>query len=106
MASKELQKSWKRTEAFLLDARANLSEATEGICADHISQFQEFLDHNELELALDELDSIFEETGLEPWIVMEFMAKAAASMELFERQLRYDEQLTKARGWAYKTIIE
>jgi hypothetical protein len=106
MTSKELIESWKRTETFLLDARAHLSEAAEGICADEITEFDEYLNHNELELALDMLDTIFKKTGVESWRVIELMAKAAASMKLFERQRGYDEKLSKARGWVYKTIIE
>jgi hypothetical protein len=105
MASEELMKSWKRTEGFLLDARSHLSEGAEGICADEIHEFELYLQHNELELALDMLEEAFSKTGSESWRVLELMALAAASMGLVARQRRYDKQLTQARGWKYETIL-
>ncbi|QAU35692.1 hypothetical protein [Janthinobacterium sp. 17J80-10] len=106
MATDELRKSWKRTEAFLLDARAHLSEAAEAISADEIAEFDGYLKHNELELALDALEAAFEKSELESWRVLELMALAAASMRLTDRQDRYDERLTKARGWKYQTVLK
>jgi hypothetical protein len=105
MASDELLKSWKRTEGFLLDARSHLSEAAEGICADEIHEFERYLQHNELELALDMLEKAFERSGHEAWRVLELMGLAASSMELFERQRGYDDQLSNARGWKYETVL-
>jgi len=105
MASDELLRSWKRTEGFLLDARSHLSEAAEGICGDEIHEFEAYLQHNEFELALDMLEETFEKSGFETWRVLELMALAAASMGLFERQHRYDVQLSKARGWKYQTVL-
>ncbi len=105
MPSDELIKSWKRTERFLLDARAHVSEAAEGICADELHEFAEYIEHNELELALDALEDTFTKSQVESWHVMELMALAAASMGLAERQVRYDSTLSKARGWEYKTVL-
>jgi hypothetical protein len=105
MASDELLKSWKRTKGFLLDARSHLSEAGEGVCADEIHEFEVYLQHNELELALDMLDEAFVKSGFETWRVLELMALAAASMGLFDRQRRYDAQLSQARGWKYETVL-
>ena len=105
MASDELRKSWKRTEAFLLDARSHFSEAAEAVCADEIRQFEEYLRYNELELALDLLEAAFDKSGAETYRVLELMALAAASMRLFDLQRRYDEQLSKARGWKHETIL-
>jgi hypothetical protein len=105
MASGELMKSWKRTDGFLRDARAHLSEVAESVCAAEIHEFEEYLAHNELELALDMLEVAFEKTGGETWRVLELMALAAASMQLLERQQRYDAQLSKARGWKYETVV-
>lgn len=105
MASDELRTSWKRTEGFLRDARSNLSEAAEGVCADEIREFEEYLQHNELELALDLLEVAFDKSGMETYRVVELMALAAASMGLFDRQCRYDEQLSKARGRPYVTVL-
>ncbi len=105
MPSDELINSWKRTERFLLDARAHLSEAAEGICADEIREFAEYIEHNELELALDALEEAFTKSQGESWHVMELMALAAASMGLAERQMRYDRTLSDARGWEFKTVL-
>jgi len=98
MASEDLLNSWKRTEGFLLDARANLSEAAEGICADEIREFVEYLEHNELELALDALEDAFNKSESESWRVLELLSLAAASMGLTDRQENYDRILSEARG--------
>lgn len=105
MPSKELIESWKRTTAFLRDARHHLSEAAEGICSDEIAEFEDFLAHNELELALDSLEAVFERSGMESLRVIELMALATASMGLLERVKRFDEFLTKARGIPYTTKL-
>ncbi|TXT32387.1 MAG: Uncharacterized protein FD131_379 [Rhodocyclaceae bacterium] len=105
MASDDLLNSWKRTEGFLLDARTHLSEAAEGICADEIQDFLGYLEHNELELALDALEDAFNKSEFESWRVLELLALAAASMGLTDRQEKYDRTLTKARGWNYKTVL-
>lgn len=99
-------KSWKRTEGFLLDARSHLSEISEADFADEIAEFNSFLEHNELELALDSLEAVFEKSSFENWRALELMALAAASMGLLERQKSYDEQLSKGRGWEYHTVLK
>lgn len=101
----DLTKSWKRTEIFLREARINFSEAAEGICEDELHEFGEYLQHNELELALDMLDEAYSKSGLENLRVIEFMALAAASMGLTDRQQRYDSHLSIARGWKYETKL-
>jgi hypothetical protein len=50
-ADRDIHSSWSRTSEYLREARAHLSEAAEGVCADEIPEFGEFLKHNELELA-------------------------------------------------------
>ena len=105
MDPNDLAKSWKRTEGFLLDARSHLSEAAEAICSDQIAAFEEYLQHNELELALDELEEAREASRLESWHMLELMAFAAASMGLFDRQRQYDAELTRVRGWKYATVL-
>lgn len=103
--SRDLQSSWHQTVEYLSEARANLSEAAEGICADEIAQFEEYLDHNELELALNAIEEAFTKGDDGNWRVLEFMAMAALSMQLAERQQQYDLRLTQARGWTYKTSL-
>ena len=105
MPSKELIESWKRTTAYLLDARAHLSESAEGVCADEILKFRESLDHNELEFALDSLEAAVDKSGIESLRVVEFMALAAASMGLLERVRRFDEYLSKTRGIPHTTEL-
>lgn len=105
MASEELMRSWKRSEGFLLDARSHFSEAAEVVCEDELAEFENYLQHNELELALDMLEAAFKKSPCESWRVLELMGLAAASMDLFERQLRYDTELTMARGWKYETVL-
>lgn len=106
MTFDELQESWGRTTSFLRDARANVSEAGEGISADEIYEFEIYLEHYELELALDMLDEVVEGTGLESPHMIELMAKAALSMGLIERTRNYDKYLSELRGWEYRTKIE
>ena len=105
MTTQQLRDSWKRTEGFLLDARAHLSEVAEAECTDDIAEFHQFIDHNELELALDALESAYAKSQLESYRVLELLALAAASMGLADRQREFDEALTKARGWAYTTAL-
>ena len=105
MANDELRKSWKATEAFLLDARVHFSHTAEVTCCEELREFSEFLGHNELELALDLLEVAFEKSAAESWRVLELMAMAAANMGLVERQRRYDDQLSKARGRKYQTVL-
>ena len=105
MVSDELQKSWARTTVFLRDARSHISEAGEGICSDEIAEFEEYLAHNELELALDMLDAVVEKSKIETPQMVEIMAKAALSMGLSERSHEYDEHLSRWRGWKYQTKL-
>lgn len=101
----DFKSTWWRTSEYLREARSNLSEAAEGVCADEIEQFEEFLCHNELELALDAIEAAFRKGDDGNWRVLELMAMAALSMQLVERQRQYDEWLTLARGWTYETSL-
>jgi predicted house-cleaning noncanonical NTP pyrophosphatase (MazG superfamily) len=59
MSDVELVKRWKITETLLERARHALPDAPvqhEQKCAEHLAQYREFLEHNELELALDILE--------------------------------------------------
>ena len=105
MPSKELLESWKKTTAFLTDARNHLSQSAEGVCSDEIFQFEESLGHNELELALDALEAAFEKSQVESLRVVELMALAAANMGLSDRVHRFDAYLSKTRGISYTTKL-
>ena len=61
MASPERIQSWARTEALLREARAALPGEVAVTFREDLEQFEEFLEHNELGLALDCLEGIVEE---------------------------------------------
>ncbi|WP_165228184.1 hypothetical protein [Aquisphaera insulae] len=104
MASPELQERWRRTAELLRDARSHLSEAAEGIGADEIAEFEDHLGHNELELALDSLESAVFRSGLESSRILEFLISAAESMDLQRHVARYRSVIGSTRqdtgqGW-------
>ena len=101
----ELAMSWQRTKAFLLDARAHLSQVAEGMSADRLAEFEAYVAYNEFELALDMLDEVYDGSGHEDCRVLELMALAAANMGLHGRCRRYDATLSRARGSAYETVL-
>ena len=105
MSKHDLLQSWERTTGILRDARATISEAGEAVCSDEISRFEDYLRHNELEFALDELDAAFNKSGLESLRVLELLALASASMGMTERQRQYDARLSEAPGWQYETVL-
>lgn len=105
MSSRELRASWKRTEGYLRDARSHLSQEAEAICNVEIGEFDEFIEYNELGLAFEALVAAFEKSEFETWRVLELLALAAASMGMLERQVEVDQQLSKARGWTYETVL-
>ena len=105
MATPELKRSWVRTEAFLRDALAHLSHITQAEFANGIAEVEEFLEHNELGLAFDTLESIANESQWESQRVLELLALAAASMGLRDRQHILDEKLSKLKGWQYETSL-
>jgi len=96
MASPELQESWRRTTELLRDARSHLSEAAEGICADEIAEFEDYLSHNELELALDLLEAAVFKSPCETLRVLELLIAAAESMELEQHAARYRAEIERA----------
>ena len=56
MATIAMLQSWKRTERYLLDARAKLSPVAAVEHAESLGQFEDFIEHNELGLAYDWLE--------------------------------------------------
>jgi hypothetical protein len=89
----------------LRDARAHLSQIAEAEFHGDLVQFEEFLDHNELGLAFDTLESLARESQWEGQRVLELLALAAANMGLVEKQHALDECITKLRGWKYETKL-
>lgn len=105
LADRDIHSNWSRTSEYLCEARAHFSETAEGVCADEIAEFEEFLAHNELELALDAIEATFRKGDDANWRVLEYMAMAALNMGLVDRQRMYDQWLTQARGWNYRTVL-
>jgi hypothetical protein len=61
MATPERIQSWARTEALLREARSALPDEVAGTFREDLEEFEEFLEHNELGLALQWLQGIVEE---------------------------------------------
>lgn len=83
----DLPKLWTQIRTDLQRARNTLpSNAPDHVA---ISKYQEFLSHNELELACDMLESYAESQTVskEFWIAL---SDAAAKMELSDRARRYE----------------
>ena len=97
MASPELQERWRITTEYLRDARSHLSEAAERICADEIGEFEDYLSHNELELALDSLEAAVFKSEFESLRVLELLISAAESMGLEHYAARYRSAIERAQ---------
>ena len=63
MASPELIQSWAKTEALLREAKAALPAEVAVNFQGDLEQFDEFLAHNELGLALGQLQGIVDEAS-------------------------------------------
>jgi len=105
MTSTELVRSWARTEGFLREARANVSQIGEADFGDQLEQFDEFISHNELGLALDTLEAVAQEGPWESLRLLELLALAAASMGLVDRQRALDGVIGKLRGFPHNTHL-
>src|SRR5262245_18731777 len=85
MNQEDLRKSWRTTQRHLEEARkqlpAQLAESGEGWS---LLQYAEWLAHNELELAFDELEGLGSENNCrrEFWVEMH---AAAANMGLLDK---------------------
>lgn len=96
--SGDLQECWARTQGHLGHAAAllpaGLVESDEG---GRLHRYREWIEHNELELALDELESL----GGINRVPREFWAHlrdAALEMQLSEHRLRLDRRLRENAG--------
>jgi len=86
----DLSEEWRQISADLGRARSTLPNDA----ANHeaISQYEEFMSHNELELACDMLESYAETHSVskEFWLSLR---DAATKMELYDRERRYMESM-------------
>jgi hypothetical protein len=87
MASLELIELWKKIDADLRRARGTLPPDAEKDNA--VREYQEFLDHNELELACDMLEVYAEEhpVSREFWLALR---DASVKMKLLDRAAKYE----------------
>jgi hypothetical protein len=83
----ELRKLWTAIEADLSRARGTLPNAVASHSA--IREYEEFLDHNELELACDALETYAKTQAVsrEFWLALR---DAATKMKLQDREQRYE----------------
>ena len=96
MPDSELWKQWKVTATNLRRARQMLPE---NIAAEQIVEFEQYLDHNELGLAMDVLESIGRSCDC-PGGFWRNMQRAAETMKLTDRfnqyQIEFDRALSRA----------
>lgn len=89
----ELERSWATTVRHLKAARAQLPKVpTPGAEGASLSGFEECLHHNEMELALDELEDL----GLTNAPPSEFwrdLMRAAENMELTDRAADFERRM-------------
>jgi hypothetical protein len=83
-----LQASWERTTGHLLEARSMLA-----VSDDLLLDFTEYLEHNELELALDELEGVALEIGA-PEGFWKKANEAAREMGLLDHVRRYSARIS------------
>jgi hypothetical protein len=95
MTSSELLAQWKITEGWLREARLCIVVNSDS-AEDNLNSFKEYLSHNELELALDELAEVAMRSpqGHHFW---DSMLQAAASMKLDEPSKAFATQWAAAR---------
>jgi hypothetical protein len=91
-ARRELEESWARTTGHLLAGLACLSPIPRrSDCDDRVHKFREWLDHNELELALDELEALGDLLRVRG-AFWEHLLLAATEMKLDENAQRLREK--------------
>jgi len=94
-AMNDLEESWARTREHLTQARSKLpASPVPGEEGGSIAAFEEYLEHNELQLALSELE-LLETANRAPFSFWRHMQRAAGQMGLVEESARYEEQCVK-----------
>lgn len=88
MKKNPYQEHWNEAISLLKQAREILGQSDGSV--DHVedAQFQEYLSHNELELALDEIESLSDDFEL-PMEFWQLILRAANRMGLKEHSKRY-----------------
>ncbi len=80
MATPELVASWQRTTARLCEARSHFSVENQSLHANWLADVDEFIEHNELGLAYDYLESIARESEWNSEPLLAALAGAAREM--------------------------
>ena len=94
---KRLQESWARTTAHLRRAARLLPEVPAPSEDGRVEQFREYLEHNELELALDALEALGECNPV-PSEFWGHLREAAAEMRLEKHVARLAERSGRTPG--------
>src|SRR5262245_18625884 len=98
MPDRRLRESWARTQAHLSEAAARLPaslfESDEG---GRLDRYREWIEHNELELALDELEMLGEINPVSR-LFWSHLRDAAVEMRLDHHRLRLERRLTENAG--------
>jgi hypothetical protein len=105
MIDPHLLRSWKRTESYLQEALALVSRVAVPRSQDTLAEVADFIEHNELGLACDWLESIAKEDHWESVAVLKLLALAEASMGRADRQVVLDARLVQLLGHAYETQL-
>jgi hypothetical protein len=90
LVSPELIELWRKIEADLRRAQGTLPPVAEG--GSMIREYQDFLDHNEFELACDMLEAHAEDhhpVSREFWLALR---DASVKMQLLDRAARYESR--------------
>lgn len=93
MSKSELEKIWRIVRQHLNSAHGLLSPEIANNNSSRLELYNEMLEHNELELALDQLEEIGEENicSREFWMLLKL---AASTMGLDNRADYYTQKLT------------
>jgi hypothetical protein len=90
----DLHQHWAETERQLRAARAELSAVPhQGPSLGTDDRYQEYLDANELQLALEELEGLGEQNEASP-VFWNMLRIAAERMQLSEHAVRYARRAT------------
>ena len=89
-----LRESWARTEKYLRAARAQISADVAVQSRESLASYEQWLKHNELELALDDLESSNPQGTPEFW---RNLLAAAENMQLADHAARYRKRLAGDR---------
>ncbi|MBL8755003.1 MAG: hypothetical protein JNK15_16985 [Planctomycetes bacterium] len=98
MTDPHLHEIWNRTQGHLSHAAdllpAGLFQSDDG---GRLDRYREWIEHNELELALDELEGLGENNRVprQFWI---HLRDAALEIQLAEHRLRFDRRLRENAG--------